>query len=121
MTEVRGQRSDASRNALLVFIIAAAVSFSACANVAEGTKSSVAEKKDPNVAAGKIPVTTASDEARKEFQQGRDLNDKLLVTDSLAHFDKAISLDPNFAWAELMRSGASPTGKEFFDHLKKAV
>jgi tetratricopeptide (TPR) repeat protein len=105
---------------LLFLIVAATISFTGCANMAEGPKGSVAVNKDPN-AAGKIPITTSSDEARKEFLQGRDLNEKLLIQDSIAHFDKAISLDPNFAWAELSRSAVSPTGKEFFDHLKKAV
>src|SRR5215207_2742455 len=70
---------------------------------------------------GKIPVTTSSEEARKEFLAGRDLSEKLRLTDSISHFDKAISLDPNFALAELFRANVSPTAKEFFDHLKKAV
>lgn len=42
-----------------------------------------------------MPVTTSSEEARKEFLAGRDL------TDLIAHYDKAIALDPNFALAEL--------------------
>ena len=70
---------------------------------------------------GKLPVTTSSEEARKEFLQGRDLSERLLIQDSIQHFDKAISLDPNFASAELARANSSPTAKEFFDHLKKAV
>jgi tetratricopeptide (TPR) repeat protein len=70
---------------------------------------------------GKIPVTTSSEEARKEFLAGRDLQEKLRITDSIAHFDKALSLDPNFALAELNRANVSPTAKEFFEHLKKAV
>src|SRR4026207_612692 len=70
---------------------------------------------------GKIPVTTASDEARKEFLAGRDLAEKLRITDSIAHYDKALALDPNFALAELNRAQSSPTAKEFFEHLKKAV
>jgi tetratricopeptide (TPR) repeat protein len=72
-------------------------------------------------AGSKIPVTTTSDEARKEFLQGRDLAEKLLIQDSIQHFDKAISLDPNFAIAELNRANVSPTANQFFDHLKKAV
>jgi tetratricopeptide (TPR) repeat protein len=71
--------------------------------------------------AGKIAVTTSSEEARKEYLAGRDLQEKLRITDSIQHFDKAISLDPNFALAELNRANVSPTAKEFFDHLKKAV
>jgi len=105
---------------LLVCLLAiATVAFSGCANTAEGTKTSVAAGAAP--AAGKIPITTTSEDARKEFVQGRDLNEKLLIQDSIAHFDKALSLDPNFAMAELSRSAVSPTGKELFDHLQKAV
>lgn len=82
----------------------------------------------PNAAAppttasnGKIAITTSSDDARKEYLAGRDLQEKLRITDSIAHFDKAISLDPNFALAELNRANVSPTAKEFFEHLNKAV
>jgi tetratricopeptide (TPR) repeat protein len=70
---------------------------------------------------GKIPITTSSEEARKEYLAGRDLQEKLRITDSIAHFDKAISLDPNFALAELNRANVSPSAKEFFEHLNKAV
>jgi tetratricopeptide (TPR) repeat protein len=70
---------------------------------------------------GKIPVTTKSEEAKSEFLQGRALAEKLLAQDSLAHFDKAISLDPEFAAAELARANASGTAKEFFEHQQKAV
>src|SRR5262249_44793257 len=45
----------------------------------------------------------------------------LQANDSVQHFDKAISLDPDFASAELARANASPTAKEFFEHLNKAV
>jgi len=96
-------------------LLISALAFSAC------------EPVEPNKAAsktaanGKVPVTTSSEEARKEFLAGRDLQEKLRITDSIAHFDKAISLDPNFALAHLNRANVSPTGKEFFEHLKHAV
>jgi tetratricopeptide (TPR) repeat protein len=70
---------------------------------------------------GKISVTTASAEAKTEFLQGRDLAEKLRITDSVAHFQKAASLDPSFASAELSLANSAPTGKEFFEHLNKAV
>ena len=60
----------------------------------------------PRTAGGKIPVTTKSEDARKEFLQGRDLSEKLLAQDSVQHFDKAIALDPEFASAELARANA---------------
>ena len=82
-------------------------------------------KSSSNVAAssdgGKIPITTSSEEARKEFLTGRDLSERLLAQESLPHFDKALSLDPEFASAELARAVSSPTTKEFFEHQKKAV
>ncbi len=70
---------------------------------------------------GKIPITTKSEEAKKEFLQGQDLADRLQAQESLQHFDKAIALDPGFASAEMARANSSPTAKEFFDHLKNAV
>jgi tetratricopeptide (TPR) repeat protein len=85
-------------------------------NRATATASSNTAAKD-----GKIPITTSSEEARKEYLAGRDLQEKLRITDSIAHFDKALSLDPNFALAELNRANVSPTAKEFFEHLNKAV
>ena len=100
-----------------VFALSAAA-FSGCAPAGE-----VAQGPAPAASpgGGKIPVTTSSEEARKEFLQGRDLAERLLAQDSIQHFDKAVALDPNFALAELGRANASPTAKEFFDHLKKAV
>jgi tetratricopeptide (TPR) repeat protein len=71
--------------------------------------------------AGKIPVTTSSEEARAAFLQGRDKSEKLLVTESIQDFQKAVTLDPNFASAELGLANTAPTGGEFFDHLGKAV
>ncbi|HEX3252474.1 MAG TPA: tetratricopeptide repeat protein [Pyrinomonadaceae bacterium] len=87
----------------------------------EQIDSSKAPSSTAPAATGKIAVTTSSEEARKEYLAGRDLQEKLRITDSIAHFDKAISLDPNFALAELNRANVSPTAKEFFDHLNKAV
>src|SRR6185295_12777916 len=87
--------------------------------VEKGSKPGAADK--PASAEGKIAITTSSEDARKEFLQGRDLQEKLQIQDSIQHFDKAISLDANFALAELNRANVSPNGKEFFDHLKKAA
>jgi tetratricopeptide (TPR) repeat protein len=103
----------------LALLIASVVALSGCAKVEDGA-SPVASDKASN-AGGKIAVTTSSEDARKEFLLGRDLQEKLQVQDSIQHYDKAISLDPNFALAELNRAQVSPTGKEFFDHMKKAV
>jgi len=76
---------------LAIVVVSGIVALSGC--VTEEGKSPVTANSDT----GKIPVTTASEEARKEFLQGRDLSEKLLIQDSIQHFDKAVSLDPNFA------------------------
>src|SRR5215204_2851464 len=116
-------RHDHSRT-LITFLnftlLISAVTFTACEPV-EPNKAASSSASASTAPTGKIPVTTSSEEARKEFLAGRDLSEKLRITDSIAHFDKAISLDPNFALAELNRANVSPSAKEFFDHLKKAV
>lgn len=96
--------------------------------MAVSTAASIAcnEAKDGKVSAAavdaaKIPITTSSEEARKEFLEGRDLSDRLLGQESLQHFDKAIALDPDFAAAEWARANNSNTAKEFFAHQKKAM
>ena len=101
-------------------LLLGALIFSACESV-EPNRAPSSAPAGATATTGKIPVTTSSEEARKEFLAGRNLSEKLRITDSIAHYDKAISLDPNFALAELTRAQVSPTAKEFFDHLKKAV
>ncbi len=70
---------------------------------------------------GKIPITTSSEEARREFLQGRDLSEKLRLQNSIQHFENAISKDPNFAYAYLLLAQSAPTAKVFFENMKKAV
>ena len=89
-------------------VLISALAVSSCQQVEPNT----ATASTPSAAArndGKIAITTSSEEARKEYLAGRDLQEKLRITDSIAHFDKALSLDPNFALAELNRANVSPT------------
>src|SRR3984893_11514834 len=108
------QRNSSMTLFLLIVVTLAMMILSGCANPGDS-------KVAANTDSGKIPVTTSSEEAKKEFLAGRDLAEKLLITDSLQRYDKAIALDPNFASAELNRATSSAIAKEFFDHLKKAV
>src|SRR5437762_2051450 len=103
-------------NCYLLAIVALSLAVSSACNQAKSPASASASSES-----GKIPITTKSEEARNEFLQGRTLAEKLLVQDSLAHFDRAIALDPEFAAAELARCNASPTAKEFFEHQQKAI
>lgn len=102
-------------------LLIGALIFTACQPVEPNRTTSSTPGNTAANNGGKIPITTSSEEARKEFLAGRDLSEKLRLTDSIQHFDKAISLDPNFALAHLNRANVSPTGKEFFEHLKHAV
>ena len=106
---------------LFVWMVIVSVLFVLSCQQVEPNRANASSSPAATGSSGKIPVTTSSEEARKEFLAGRDLSEKLRITDSIAHFDKAISLDPNFALAELLRANVSPNGKEFFEHLKKAV
>jgi tetratricopeptide (TPR) repeat protein len=104
------------RVTFLVFLAISAITLLGC-NKSENATQSAAAASD----GGKIPITTKSDEARKEFLAGRDLAEKLRAQESVAHLDKALALDPDFASAELARANSSATAKEFFEHLNKAV
>ncbi|HEY6467386.1 MAG TPA: tetratricopeptide repeat protein [Candidatus Acidoferrales bacterium] len=102
------------RLAFAVVLILVSAVWSACNKTAVPEVSASASN-------AQIPITTKSDDARKEFLQGRDLSERLLGQDSLQHFDKALALDPDFASAELARANNSPTTKEFFLHMQNAV
>ncbi len=105
------------RSKSLQILLAASIVISAAVMTACNQSSGSTSSAD----AGKLPITTKSEQAKQEFLQGRDLSERLLGQESLQHFDKALSLDPEFASAELARANNSPTAKEFFDHQKKAV
>lgn len=68
-----------------------------------------------------IPITTSSEEARQAFIEGRDLNERLRATDAHQHFERAVALDPAFAWAHLLAGATGATNQEFFDSLERAV
>jgi tetratricopeptide (TPR) repeat protein len=102
-------------------LIVVLLAFAGCQVEPNKTSTSTASTAPAANTTGKITITTASEEARKEYLAGRELQEKLRITDSLQHYDKALALDPNFALAHLNRAQASPTAVEFFDHLKHAV
>ena len=71
--------------------------------------------------AGKIPITTASDDAKQNLIKGRDLSESMQGQESLQYLNKAIEADTTFALAYLTRSAFQSTAKDFFDDLNKAV
>ena len=66
-----------------------------------------------------LPLTTASDEARQAFIEGRNLVEKLRGRESYDHFARAASLDTNFALAYLNLAMVSSTRREQHSWFKK--
>ena len=71
--------------------------------------------------ADKIPITTSSDEARTAFQKGRDLSERLRREEAIKYFEKAITLDPNFAMAHLSLAFMLTNTKETFAEIDTAA
>src|SRR6188474_1802882 len=80
-----------------------------------------AQAKSTPTTAGKIPITTSSDAAREAYLRGRDLAEKLRITQARSEYERAVQLDPSFALAYLNLAGTQPTTKGFFDTMAKAV
>jgi tetratricopeptide (TPR) repeat protein len=68
-----------------------------------------------------IPVTTASDEARSFFLQGRDKLENQELNKAAALFDQAISKDPRFALAYVYRSMSGGGAAVAVENRNKAV
>ena len=114
-------RRNTSPMLLLMLGALAAATAGGCAKKEAAAPAAATAATPAPAGDGKIPVTTASAEAKAEFLQGRELAEKLQITDSVKHYQKAVSLDPGFALAELNVATSAPTAKEFFEHLNKAV
>jgi tetratricopeptide (TPR) repeat protein len=70
---------------------------------------------------GKMPITTTSKAALKEFLVGRDLNEKLRAVEARAHFQRATELDPKFALAYLWVFNTTDGTTERFTAFRKAM
>ena len=75
----------------------------------------------PKMDDGKMPITAISEDAKKNFLQGRDIFEKLKFQESLQHFENALAKDNNFALAHYYHANANTTVKGFFEDLNKAV
>ena len=75
----------------------------------------------PAMSADKVPITTSSEEARQLYLKGRDLADKLRATDARPLYQQAAAKDPSFAMAQVGLANTSPTPREFFAAVDRAV
>ncbi len=69
----------------------------------------------------RVPVTTASQEARDHYLVGRDLMDKLRVPEARQHLEQAVARDSTFAIAHYDLALSEPTNRGFREHLTRAV
>jgi len=67
-----------------LFLLIGVLTFVGCEQV-EPNKPASSASSNATATGGKIAITTSSDEARKEFLAGRDLAEKLRITDSIPH------------------------------------
>jgi tetratricopeptide (TPR) repeat protein len=69
----------------------------------------------------KVPITTASAEARSAYLEGRELQESLRLIDAHAHFVRATELDPGFALAWMAVANTAPSAVELFAAMRRAV
>ena len=71
--------------------------------------------------AGKVPITTRSDEARQLYLKGRDFVERLRFTDGRKFYAEAAAKDADFALAQVGLANSAGTAREFFEAAKAAV
>jgi tetratricopeptide (TPR) repeat protein len=87
----------------------------------ETASATVTDSADATVAgSGAIPISSASDEARRLYLEGRTLSENLRAHDGRALFEQAAAKDPKFALAHYQLAANAATAKDFFAHLKEA-
>jgi tetratricopeptide (TPR) repeat protein len=96
----------------------------ACGGARDGTETASTTRSDTAAAltasATAIPLTTASDEARRLYLDGRALSEQLRAHDGRRLYEQAVAKDPSFAMAHYQLAVNSATAKDFFEHLKHA-
>jgi tetratricopeptide (TPR) repeat protein len=92
-----------------------------CAVLAASCASASAFYGQAAGAPDKVPVTTASADARRLYLQGRDLAEKLRITDARRLYSEAVASDGTFALAYLGLANTAGTTKEFIDATTRAA
>jgi tetratricopeptide (TPR) repeat protein len=80
-----------------------------------------ASPPDAETTAGKIPITTESEQALSAYLKGRQLVDDLRFTDAHQFFVDSVEADPDFALGHLGVANTSSTAQAFFDAMRRAV
>lgn len=93
----------------------------ACMALALGATRADAGPKQAEASRDKVPITTASDEARALYLQGRDLLERLRITDAHKAFESAVAKDKDFALGYVGLANTAPSNHDFFAALERAV
>ena len=99
-------RRRLARDLSLAGLLLATLGLAACSNGKEG---------------GQVPITTASEQARRHFLEGRRLVESLRGTDARESFQKAVEEDDSFALAHLYLAYTAPNNNEFFECYSRAL
>ena len=119
---VTGATSSLSALALLSILVACAPKEPADKTASKDSTTAAAATAGGEAAStAKIPITSASDEAKRLYTRGRDLSEQLRNQDARELFAQAVAKDSTFAMAHYNLALTSPTTKEFLEHLKHAV
>jgi tetratricopeptide (TPR) repeat protein len=86
-----------------------------CASTSADARTTSTETRD------KIPITTASADAKTLYLEGRALVDRLRPQDGRALFEQAIAKDPTFAMAHFNLATSAVTAQARAEHLSAAV
>ena len=89
--------------------------------LALGTALAVAPARAGEKPKGKIPVTTASAEARKLYLDGRAAAEALRFDEARALQGRAVEKDPGFALAHLALAQSAASAREAFESTARAV
>src|SRR5262245_27671413 len=91
-----------------------------CALLAAFCASTAPGLAQTNGSDGKIPITTASAEARELYLKGRDLAERLRATDARRFYEQAVEKDGKFALGYVGLANTAPTTREFIDAVTRA-
>ncbi len=97
------------------------VSIAATVLVAVAMTACREQTEEPTEGAGKIPITTSSDEARAAFVEGRQMLENLRVSDARQFYLQAVEKDPEFASAYLGVANTATNASDFFSALARAT
>ena len=113
------KRINVLRTAVVLGAALLVVLQTGCAGIAP--KAKPAAEPVPAAEPTEIPITTASEEAREIFLEGREISEHLRTDEAREYFDKAIALDPDFALAYWARAFTTTSNKDFKEYLSRAV